>query len=130
MRRLEPFEVRLAPPVTLPFVSIQHRPMAIEPLLQYKQQKRERDIEVLERNRPKLDEIIAKLVRSEFPGVTGYRYVKSTYCLTITYVAMSVQWYAHRDLLYVQEGNGKKVHALCDIGTLIHKLEGGRRNFQ
>lgn len=117
------------PKVTLPEISIQKKPH-IEPLLQHKQDRREQAIETMLRNRPRLDEIIAKLDRGEYPGVVGYSYVPGTYCLTLRYVALSVQWYAHRDMCYVQEGNAKKRNFILDIGTLIHKLEGGRKNFQ
>jgi len=115
--------------VTLPTVSIQSKPQ-IERLLEHKTTQRERDVVTIERNRPLLELAIQRLQAGKFPGVVSYTYTRSSHCLTVRYVAMSVQWYAHRDMLYIQEGNAKKRHALCDLGTLMHKLGVGRRGFQ
>lgn len=116
-------------PVTLPTVSIQSKP-DIERLLEHKMDRKQQAIDTFERNKPLLDLAIQRLQAGIYPGILSYTYTRSSHCLTVRYVAMSVQWYAHRDMLYVQEGNAKKRHALCDLGTFMHKLSFGRRGFQ
>lgn len=116
-------------PVTLPTVSIQSKP-DIERLLEHKMGRKQQAIDTFERNKPLLDLAIQRLQAGTYPGIVSYTYSRASHCLTVRYVAMSVQWYAHRDILYVQEGNAKKKHALCDLGTFMHKLGVGRRGFQ
>ncbi len=130
MKRLnKPFEPPVRKAVTLPTVSIQSKP-ELERLLEHKLDRKQQAIATIERNKPLLELAIQRLQAGTYPGVVSYSYSRANHCLTVRYVALSVQWYAHRDMMYVQEGNAKKRHAIVDLGTLMHKLSIGRRGFQ
>src|SRR6478736_262269 len=50
--------------------------MALDRLLEHKQRAKEQKIVTLERNGPKLESIISKLMAKEYPGVVGFTYVQ------------------------------------------------------
>lgn len=116
-------------PVSLPRVSIQQQ-SSIERLKQHKLDARTKAINTLENNKPRLDAIIVGLQTDKYPGVVSYTYVRGSYTLTVRYVAMMVQWFAHKDELYVREGNDRGKKSLCDIGVFEYRLKQGRRSFQ
>lgn len=87
-------------------------------------------IETLERNKPHVAFITELFNRQELPGTIALFYMPTTHCLTIKYVGLTVQWYAHLDKAIIHHGNDKAKHVHVDSMQLRTRLlHQGKKGF-
>lgn len=102
----------------------------INRLHEHRLNKRIRDIETLERNRPHVTTLMMNNNQQLYPGVVSMAYNSQTHCLTIRYIGLCVQWYAHTEKVHIQHGNEKPgLVSMTHQQLQMRLLHSGRKGF-
>lgn len=102
---------------------------SMERLIRNRINKRLKNIETLERNQ-QYYAMIAKLYDDKrIPAAFACIIDKRSHCITIRFIGMSVQWYAHKEQVFIQDGNDKATKGFMLATELFHRLTLGRNAF-